>query len=72
MWIVFLSIVPFICLQVLLYVFCNLLYLQVYIIDFGLAKRYRDPNTNKHIPYRYVLFLLDFFYTFYLFMHAMN
>ncbi|WVZ19870.1 hypothetical protein V8G54_007192 [Vigna mungo] len=24
---------------------------QVYIIDFGLAKRYRDPNTNKHIPY---------------------
>ncbi|KAL2346928.1 hypothetical protein Fmac_000928 [Flemingia macrophylla] len=25
---------------------------QVYIIDFGLAKRYRDPNTNKHIPYR--------------------
>ncbi|KAI4316120.1 hypothetical protein L6164_024131 [Bauhinia variegata] len=25
---------------------------QVFIIDFGLAKRYRDPNTNKHIPYR--------------------
>lgn len=25
---------------------------QVYIIDFGLAKRYREPNTNKHIPYR--------------------
>ncbi|KAB2072127.1 hypothetical protein E1A91_A08G278600v1 [Gossypium mustelinum] len=25
---------------------------QVYIIDFGLAKRYRDPNTNRHIPYR--------------------
>ncbi|TKY74563.1 Casein kinase I isoform delta [Spatholobus suberectus] len=25
---------------------------QVYIIDFGLAKRYRDPNSNKHIPYR--------------------
>ncbi|XP_020216407.1 casein kinase I [Cajanus cajan] len=25
---------------------------QVYAIDFGLAKRYRDPNTNKHIPYR--------------------
>nr|KYP65156.1 hypothetical protein KK1_011385 [Cajanus cajan] len=27
---------------------------QVYAIDFGLAKRYRDPNTNKHIPYRHV------------------
>ncbi|KAJ1377571.1 Serine/threonine-protein kinase, active site [Sesbania bispinosa] len=25
---------------------------QVYAIDFGLAKRYRDPKTNKHIPYR--------------------
>ncbi|XP_044471935.1 casein kinase 1-like protein 3 [Mangifera indica] len=25
---------------------------QVYIIDFGLAKRYRDPTTNRHIPYR--------------------
>ncbi|KAG6535787.1 hypothetical protein ZIOFF_000816 [Zingiber officinale] len=25
---------------------------QVYIIDFGLAKRYRDSNTNRHIPYR--------------------
>ncbi|KAF1871535.1 hypothetical protein Lal_00020329 [Lupinus albus] len=25
---------------------------QVYIIDFGLAKRYKDPNTNKHISYR--------------------
>ncbi|KAK9273762.1 hypothetical protein L1049_018572 [Liquidambar formosana] len=25
---------------------------QVYIIDFGLAKRYRDPATNRHIPYR--------------------
>lgn len=24
----------------------------VYIIDFGLAKKYRDPKTNKHIPYR--------------------
>jgi casein kinase 1 len=22
----------------------------VYIIDFGLAKRYFDPKTNKHIP----------------------
>ncbi|KAJ7965958.1 putative Casein kinase [Quillaja saponaria] len=25
---------------------------QVYIIDFGLAKRYRDPITNRHIAYR--------------------
>ncbi|KAH9761171.1 Casein kinase 1-like protein 3 [Citrus sinensis] len=25
---------------------------QVYIIDFGLAKKYRDPTTNRHIPYR--------------------
>ncbi|CAA7050094.1 unnamed protein product [Microthlaspi erraticum] len=25
---------------------------QVYVIDFGLAKRYRDANTNRHIPYR--------------------
>ncbi|KAJ1386773.1 Serine/threonine-protein kinase, active site [Sesbania bispinosa] len=25
---------------------------QVYIIDFGLAKRYRESGTNRHIPYR--------------------
>ncbi|XP_057447180.1 casein kinase 1-like protein 3 [Lotus japonicus] len=25
---------------------------QVYVIDFGLAKRYRDSRTNCHIPYR--------------------
>ncbi|KAF3635188.1 Casein kinase I isoform delta [Capsicum annuum] len=25
---------------------------QVYVIDFGLAKRYRDPISNRHIPYR--------------------
>lgn len=24
----------------------------VYIIDFGLAKKYRDGRTHKHIPYR--------------------
>eukprot|EP00479_Gromia_sphaerica_P002354 TRINITY_DN127_c1_g1_i1.p2 TRINITY_DN127_c1_g1~~TRINITY_DN127_c1_g1_i1.p2 ORF type:complete len:128 (-),score=25.98 TRINITY_DN127_c1_g1_i1:395-778(-) len=24
---------------------------QVHIIDFGLAKRYRDPKTHHHIPY---------------------
>ena len=25
---------------------------MVYIIDFGLSKRYRDPKTSQHIPYR--------------------
>lgn len=25
---------------------------QVSIIDFGLAKKYRDPKTHVHIPYR--------------------
>ena len=25
---------------------------QVYAIDFGLAKRFRDPKTGNHIPYR--------------------
>lgn len=25
---------------------------QVYIIDFGLAKRFRDPKTGEHIPYK--------------------
>ena len=25
---------------------------QVNMIDFGLAKRFRDPRTNVHIPYR--------------------
>ena len=24
----------------------------VYIIDFGLSKKYRDPKTQQHIPYR--------------------
>jgi casein kinase 1 len=25
---------------------------QVFVIDFGLAKKYRDPRTQQHIPYR--------------------
>ena len=25
---------------------------QVYLIDFGLSKRYRDAKTGEHIPYR--------------------
>jgi len=25
---------------------------QVYVIDFGLAKNYRDPKTHQHIPYK--------------------
>jgi len=25
--------------------------LQVNVIDFGLAKKYRDPKTHQHIPY---------------------
>jgi len=24
----------------------------VYVIDFGLAKRFRDPKSGEHIPYR--------------------
>ena len=27
-------------------------HLQVYMIDFGLAKKYRDPKNHIHIPYR--------------------
>jgi hypothetical protein len=25
---------------------------QVFVIDYGLAKKYRDLQTHKHIPYR--------------------
>ena len=25
---------------------------QVYVIDFGLAKKFRDQRTHQHIPYR--------------------
>ena len=28
---------------------------QVYIIDYGLAKKYKDLQTQKHIPYRCLL-----------------
>ena len=28
------------------------LHVQVYMIDFGLAKKYRDPKSHIHIPYR--------------------
>lgn len=27
----------------------------IHIIDFGLAKEYIDPETGKHIPYKYAL-----------------
>ncbi|CAI0385798.1 unnamed protein product [Linum tenue] len=38
----------------LLYAFLCLVsgYIQVYVIDYGLAKKYRDLQTHKHIPYR--------------------
>ncbi|CAD5164896.1 unnamed protein product [Musa acuminata subsp. malaccensis] len=36
---------------------------QVYIIDFGLAKRYRDSTTNRHIPYRCVIHFSSKTYT---------
>lgn len=29
-----------------------LLLLQLFLIDFGLAKKYRDNRTRQHIPYR--------------------
>ena len=25
---------------------------MIYVIDFGLAKKYKDVKTNQHIPYR--------------------
>jgi serine/threonine protein kinase len=25
---------------------------QVFVVDFGMAKQYRDPKTKIHIPYR--------------------
>lgn len=32
--------------------YCKPFFVQVYIIDFGLAKKYRDASTHQHIPYR--------------------
>ncbi|OWF34818.1 Casein kinase I isoform delta-A [Mizuhopecten yessoensis] len=29
---------------------------MIYAIDVGLSERYRDPNTDRHLPYRYVGF----------------
>jgi len=53
---------------------CN----KVYIIDFGLAKKYRDSRTRAHIPYREdknltgtARFVL-FFYFYYLFFYYYN
>ncbi|KAJ6725867.1 CASEIN KINASE-RELATED [Salix purpurea] len=34
---------------------------QVYIIDYGLAKKYRDLQTHKHIPYRYKAAIQEIF-----------
>ncbi|XP_071702090.1 casein kinase 1-like protein 3 [Rutidosis leptorrhynchoides] len=34
------------------FVSCILAAIKVYVIDFGLAKRYRDPATSCHIPYK--------------------
>lgn len=40
--------------QQMIYIFkCHImLYLQVFLIDFGLAKKYRDSRSRQHIPYR--------------------
>lgn len=35
-----------------IYIFRSVHWWQVYAIDFGLAKKYRDLQTHKHIPYR--------------------
>ena len=34
------------------YVICYISLFQVFLIDFGLAKKYRDSRTRQHIPYR--------------------
>ena len=33
-------------------VFTVMFVVQVFLIDFGLAKKYRDNRTRQHIPYR--------------------
>lgn len=38
----------------------SLLLVQVYMIDFGLAKKYRDTSTHQHIPYRWAEWLYMF------------
>jgi len=43
------SLFVLICIEVLNALMC----MQVYAIDFGLAKKYRDSSTHQHIPYRY-------------------
>lgn len=44
------------CCFVVLSSVCSLMsiWMQVYIIDFGLAKKYRDTSTHQHIPYRLI------------------
>ena len=34
----------------MVYAFMN--YAVVHVVDFGMAKQYRDPKTKQHIPYR--------------------
>jgi len=60
--------------RVCVYVHRCVLSWQVYLIDFGLSKRYVEPRTNQHIPYRtgksltglISLFVLSVCVTFYL------
>lgn len=35
------------------YLYLHLTWKQVFVIDFGLAKKYQDPSTHEHISYRY-------------------
>lgn len=40
------------CLKKLKKTILSPLLLQLFLIDFGLAKKYRDNRTRQHIPYR--------------------